>query len=458
MAKLVKIFSREYSVQYTEVAIRSLSVEAKTHLPALVTSQTYVPEDGNESCYVDPDEWERFLNSLYRKYQNQKNLNSFFAKFHHYGQRYISTAKQIGKFSLKKASNAKLAYLYRKYQTVLLEYSAYLWMGFFLAQGPQIARAKDIIDRRAVSDPNISTALLRPSKLSSILSLQQHLGELKLKKHKLGKNERGRILKRYAWLPCLDIHNDPWTSRDLDNFFSDLKPVAEQMTYLKAAKLANLSKNEMQVFKTARELIYVKDMRDEYRRRGIYNILPLFNAMAERLGVRRKDLAFFSYSEIVNAIETGSKLDRDEAHARRRGFLIYIKKQQSVVISSLAEIKFFVDRHVKSVRSNADQVKGLVAMKGNARGRIKTVFGVRDIAKVKSGDIMVSITTHPDYISAMHRAAAIVTDEGGLTSHAAIVSRELRIPCIVGTRIGTRIFKDGDLVEVDAQKGIVRKL
>ena len=100
----------------------------------------------------------------------------------------------------------------------------------------------------------------------------------------------------------------------------------------------------------------------------------------------------------------------------------------------------------------------LVAMKGNARGRIKTVFGVRDIAKVKSGDIMVSTTTHPDYISAMHRAAAIVTDEGGLTSHAAIVSRELRIPCIVGTRIGTRIFKDGDLVEVDAQKGIVRKL
>ena len=56
------------------------------------------------------------------------------------------------------------------------------------------------------------------------------------------------------------------------------------------------------------------------------------------------------------------------------------------------------------------------------------------------------------------KAGAIVTDEGGLTSHAAIVSRELKIPCIVGTKIATKILKDGDIVEVDAKKGIVRKI
>ena len=56
------------------------------------------------------------------------------------------------------------------------------------------------------------------------------------------------------------------------------------------------------------------------------------------------------------------------------------------------------------------------------------------------------------------KAGAIVTDEGGLTSHAAIVSRELKIPCIVGTKIATKILKDGDIVEVDAENGIVRKI
>jgi pyruvate,water dikinase len=66
--------------------------------------------------------------------------------------------------------------------------------------------------------------------------------------------------------------------------------------------------------------------------------------------------------------------------------------------------------------------------------------------------------TSPDYISAMNLAGAIVTDEGGLLSHAAIVSRELGKPCIVGTKVATRVFKNRDLVEVDANKGIVRKI
>ena len=66
--------------------------------------------------------------------------------------------------------------------------------------------------------------------------------------------------------------------------------------------------------------------------------------------------------------------------------------------------------------------------------------------------------TTPDFVPAMRNAAAIVTDEGGVTSHAAIVSREMNKPCIIGTKIATQVFKDGDVVEVDAEKGVVRKL
>ena len=70
---------------------------------------------------------------------------------------------------------------------------------------------------------------------------------------------------------------------------------------------------------------------------------------------------------------------------------------------------------------------------------------------------MTSMTT-PDMISAMKRAAAIVTDEGGITSHAAIISRELNKPCIIGTKLATKVFNDGDLVEVDATTGVVKKI
>ena len=72
--------------------------------------------------------------------------------------------------------------------------------------------------------------------------------------------------------------------------------------------------------------------------------------------------------------------------------------------------------------------------------------------------MLVAVVTHPDYVPAMQRAVAIVTDEGGITSHAAIVSRELGLPCIVGTEHATKALKDGDFVEVDATSGFVRKL
>lgn len=66
--------------------------------------------------------------------------------------------------------------------------------------------------------------------------------------------------------------------------------------------------------------------------------------------------------------------------------------------------------------------------------------------------------TTPDFVQAAYKAAALVTDIGGITSHAAIISREIGLPCIVGTKNATRIFKDGDFVEVDANKGTVLKL
>ena len=89
---------------------------------------------------------------------------------------------------------------------------------------------------------------------------------------------------------------------------------------------------------------------------------------------------------------------------------------------------------------------------------MKIIIRAKDMWKMQKGDVLVSIATDPDVVPAMKKASAIVTEQGGITSHAAIVSRELGIPCIIGTKIATKIFKDGDMVEVDANKGVVRKI
>ncbi|MDE2037938.1 MAG: hypothetical protein KGI69_01800 [Patescibacteria group bacterium] len=104
------------------------------------------------------------------------------------------------------------------------------------------------------------------------------------------------------------------------------------------------------------------------------------------------------------------------------------------------------------------EIKGVPASKGKAKGPIKLVLYKEQIKTVKEGDILVTEMTSPDFVPAMKRSAAIITDEGGITCHAAIASRELGKPCIIGTKIATQVFKDGDLVEVDADRGLVRKI
>jgi pyruvate,water dikinase len=104
------------------------------------------------------------------------------------------------------------------------------------------------------------------------------------------------------------------------------------------------------------------------------------------------------------------------------------------------------------------EARGVTASPGIAQGPVKIIEHSDDLAKIELGDIFIARYTFPTFTPYMQKSAAVVTDEGGITSHAAIVSREMNKPCIVGTRIATKIFKDGDVVEVDANEGIVRKL
>ncbi len=100
-------------------------------------------------------------------------------------------------------------------------------------------------------------------------------------------------------------------------------------------------------------------------------------------------------------------------------------------------------------------LEGLGASPGIAYGEAKLVVDASELGKVKEGDILVAIMTTPDMVPAMKRAAAIVTDEGGLTCHAAIVSRELGCPAVVGTRKATELLTDGMKITVDGEKGLV---
>ena len=128
------------------------------------------------------------------------------------------------------------------------------------------------------------------------------------------------------------------------------------------------------------------------------------------------------------------------------------------IYSGNEAVKKFNQELENTNRADVKTVSGSIGSKGTAKGIVKIIYTNRDLDKIREGDILVTAMTRQDFIPAIRKAFALVTDEGSVTCHAAIIARELNKPCIVATKNGTKILKDGDLVEVDANKGIVKKL
>lgn len=179
----------------------------------------------------------------------------------------------------------------------------------------------------------------------------------------------------------------------------------------------------------------------------------------KRHGIPTSYATLLRLSEVRRFLATNRTPPLRELQARRRGYILaggklYVDMPFEKVLDRLG-----YPYTPPKINRGERHLTGTVAYgRGVLRGRVKIALNYDEVHQFPKGAILVTTMTAPEFIPAMKRAKAIITDEGGLTSHAAIVSRELKIPCIVGTKIATRVLKDGDRVEVDAERGIVRKL
>lgn len=151
-------------------------------------------------------------------------------------------------------------------------------------------------------------------------------------------------------------------------------------------------------------------------------------------------------------------ISRNDLQKRIKGCFVIFDEQQGFVTTE-QDIISDLYNYFESMdlpEGKIEKIKGLCGSVGKARGPVKIIKSAREIEKIEKGDILVAVMTRPDYVVGMKRSAAIVTNEGGITCHAAIVARELRIPCVIATKFATKVLKDGDLVEVDADNGELR--
>lgn len=213
------------------------------------------------------------------------------------------------------------------------------------------------------------------------------------------------------------------------------------------------------LFSLLRRLLFGKAHRMDAFYQGYYAIEPVLRASAKYFGISMSQLYMIYGGDLPSVIKKGKcdifRLNESLKYSayikEGNGLNFYLgaqaKKKMAPVLNALPKIKMI-----------ADKITGECAYPGKARGRVKIIANIQEEDKFEKGDILVSYATDPSLLPMMKKAAAFITDMGGLTCHAAIVAREMKKPCIVGTKIATKVLKDGDLVEIDAEKGIVRKI
>ncbi len=195
--------------------------------------------------------------------------------------------------------------------------------------------------------------------------------------------------------------------------------------------------------------------------------LPLYNEISRRTKIPLRELySFYRIGEVLNAIKNNKPILSSQELERRDNAYVLRLQEGKINFYSGPEAEIIILEELQHIKKNEEEggLRGRIACRGLAQGIVRIIIP-GDISMLsqamhnfQGGEVLVTTMTQPNMVPLIEKASAIITDEGGLTSHAAIISREFKTPCIVGTEIATKVFKDGDLVEVDADKGIVRKI
>lgn len=346
----------------------------------------------------------------------------------------------INKSKLSKLSNKALFDLYSKLHESFINY-----YGIGAIQEPLAMQAEIELKKsnKSLNESQINS-LITPTKISYTKEAENYLFQKK--------NIDG-FIKSYYWI---------------DNNYSQTKvlsktDVKQKLQHIKKNNKASAlnTKNLNISHETQRLIELLKNFatyQDE-RKRNILIYLHFLEILLKEIGKRGninlETMRDTFPSEIINVLN--GKISEEYVKKRRKScFVIWKEKNKKPLSLSGKDAKNWEEKLSIKPTQQTKLVTGNCASKGKVKGKVRILLNASECDKLKSGEVLVTFMTSPDFIIAIKRCSAIVTNLGGITSHAAIISREFGIPCIVGTKNATEILKTGDLVEVNANKGIVK--
>lgn len=173
----------------------------------------------------------------------------------------------------------------------------------------------------------------------------------------------------------------------------------------------------------------------------------------------KDDFWLFETKEVIKGLKDGfSKNLLDRIKKRKSGFVYLFLMGKSKVVETPDFVKTVEGMFTDKIKTDQKIIKGQTAYSSGkiVRGRAMIMNSAREKKTLKKGDVLVALQTNPEYLPLLKNVSAIIADEGGITGHGAIISREMKIPCIVGTKNARKIIKDGDMLEVDTATGTIK--
>lgn len=410
-----------------------------------------------------------------------------------------SFSEKIPQIGLDELSNKELWQIYSDHHWIHGKYYTWVWIPVSVDMfGNNLTkRAKDYLFEKGASEDSANeylVALTQPTKKSLIFIEQEDLLKIAiviegkfLSLVEMFKNMDVAYIKDNLPLDIFSLvqtHYEKyyytkhlWVSGEytIEDYLNQIKDIfktqqspkiilEKQLLELEKAKqkkvqlleTLNIDKKWKTIFEEYGDFMVTKIYRRYAQLLAVHHMSAILKEIARRFFITEKQVRFMRVNEMEKML-LNNKYDGQELLERAK-YCVYYAERDGEKVFVGDEAKAIMKSIEKEIDLNISELKGESGCVGYAKGKVKIIIRADDMTKMEQGDILVSIATDPDIVPAMKKAAGIVTEQGGVTSHAAIVSRELGIPCVIGTKIATKIFKDGDIVEVDANKGIVRKI
>ena len=186
----------------------------------------------------------------------------------------------------------------------------------------------------------------------------------------------------------------------------------------------------------------------------------VFQSLSKEFGLAMEEVLHMTYEEIISSLRKGKLIvSKDLIKSRTHEGYAFLISTNGSYLTTDKEVDELHELVVpKDEGKEIKELKGQSAFKGIVKGHARVILDRRNSHELKHGEILVTTMTSPEFVPAMKISGGIVTNEGGILCHAAIMSRELRKPCVIGTKKATDVIKTGDLLELDADKGIVKIL